>query len=228
MAPLPEHRRVSYAETTPLLSEAPASAHAQAAMAAAGQSGISITSNGDGAHRHHGVIGLNRPASTVNELKVLVRNSIPLTMGLMLENALNTINVLIVGRLGPGELAVVGNSSLLILVTGQFVSSRREGGEMPCASTHVAWCQRKAATVRQRSHPPAGFPLPLAMAAAFTTLSAPLYTQVDHRYVIGQVLQRTILLSVVLSFLIALLWWNIGPILLALKQPEELVHGMKR
>ncbi|KAL1404977.1 ethionine resistance protein [Vanrija albida] len=187
MAPLPEHRRVSYTEATPLLSEAPPSAAAAAhAAAAAGQSGISLS---DAGHKHHGVVGLNRPASTLNELKVLVRNSIPLTMGLMLENALNTINVLIVGRLGPGELAVVGNSSLLILVTG--------------------------------------FPLPLAMAAAFTTLSAPLYTQVDHRYVIGQVLQRTILLSVVLSFLIALLWWNVGPILLALKQPEELVHGMK-
>ncbi|TXT04828.1 hypothetical protein VHUM_04096 [Vanrija humicola] len=179
MAALPEHRRVAHtSETTPLLPDA-----AAAAAAAAGQSGFSTAS------KHHGLVGLNRPASTANELKVLVRSSIPLTMGLMLENALNTINVLIVGRLGAGELAVVGNSSLLILVTG--------------------------------------FPLPLAMAAAFTTLSAPLYTQVDHRYVIGQVLQRTILLSVVLSFLIALLWWNIGPVLLALKQPEDLVHGMK-
>lgn len=69
--------------------------------------------------RLHGLVGLDRPASTWNELRVLVKSSIPLSIGLMLENALNTINILIVGRLGPSELAVAGNSSLLIMVTGK-------------------------------------------------------------------------------------------------------------
>lgn len=50
---------------------------------------------------------------------MLVHSSIPLSAGLMLENALNTINILIVGRLGSAELAVAGNSSLLIMVTGE-------------------------------------------------------------------------------------------------------------
>jgi len=69
--------------------------------------------------RLSGLVGLDKPASTWTELGVLVRSSIPLSAGLMLENALNTINILIVGRLGPAELAVAGNSSLLIMVTGE-------------------------------------------------------------------------------------------------------------
>lgn len=74
---------------------------------------------------------------------------------------------------------------------------------------------------------PTGYPLPLAIAAAFTTLSAPLYAQVEARHHIGHWLQRTILLSLILALPIILFWWNITPFLLALKQPPELVEGMK-
>lgn len=73
----------------------------------------------------------------------------------------------------------------------------------------------------------AGYPLPLALAAAFTTLSAPLYTQVEARHHIGHILQRTFLLSVITSAIVMIFWWNIGPILIALKQPRDLVVGMK-
>lgn len=72
-----------------------------------------------------------------------------------------------------------------------------------------------------------GYPLPLALAAAFTTLSAPLYAQPEARYHIGHILQRTLLLSLISAAFIMVFWWNISPILLALKQPKELVHGMK-
>jgi hypothetical protein len=69
--------------------------------------------------RFHGLPGMNRPATVLNEFRVLVASSIPLSAGLMLENALNTINILVCGRLGAAELAVAGNSSLLVMVTGE-------------------------------------------------------------------------------------------------------------
>lgn len=72
-----------------------------------------------------------------------------------------------------------------------------------------------------------GYPLPLALAAAFTTLSAPLFTQVEARVHIGHNLQRTFLLSLVTGVFVAVFWWNIAPMLLALKQPEDVVAGMK-
>lgn len=72
-----------------------------------------------------------------------------------------------------------------------------------------------------------GYPLPLALAAAFTTLSAPLFTQIEARVHIGHYLQRTLLLSLVTALLVALFWWHIEPILLALKQPAEIVSGMR-
>lgn len=50
---------------------------------------------------------------------MLIKSSIPLAAGLMLENALSTINALVVSRLGATELAVCGNSSLLVMVTGE-------------------------------------------------------------------------------------------------------------
>lgn len=74
--------------------------------------------------RFHGLPGMNRPATVWNEFRVLVASSVPLSAGLMLENALNTINILVCGRLGAAELAVAGNSSLLVMVTGE---SRRGG-----------------------------------------------------------------------------------------------------
>lgn len=72
-----------------------------------------------------------------------------------------------------------------------------------------------------------GYPIPLAIAAAFTTLSAPLYAQPDARHHIGHWLQRAVLLSLLLSLPVMLFWWFISPLLLALKQPPELVAGMK-
>lgn len=71
-----------------------------------------------------------------------------------------------------------------------------------------------------------GFPLPLALAAAFTTLSAPLYSQPEHRSHIGHILLRTLMLSMVLALSVGIFWWNIGPILKALGQPHDLVDGM--
>lgn len=68
--------------------------------------------------RLHGLVGLNRPPTVVTEASVLVRSSVPIAAGLMLENALSTINALVVSRLGAMELAVCGNSSLLVMVTG--------------------------------------------------------------------------------------------------------------
>ncbi|GMK58718.1 hypothetical protein CspeluHIS016_0601600 [Cutaneotrichosporon spelunceum] len=153
--------------------------------ASAARHGNIIESKG----RFHGLPGMNRPATVWNEFRVLVATSLPLCMGLMLENALNTINVLVCSRLGSAELAVSGNSSLLVMVTG--------------------------------------YPIPLAIAAAFTTLSAPLYAQVDARHHIGHWLQRGAILSVVLSIPIMIFWWNISKFLLALKQPPELVAGME-
>lgn len=71
-----------------------------------------------------------------------------------------------------------------------------------------------------------GYPLPLALAAAFTTLSAPLYPQPEYRFHIGHILLRTLILSMLLSAGVGVFWWNIGPILRALGQPEDLVEGM--
>ncbi|BEJ14558.1 hypothetical protein CspHIS471_0403250 [Cutaneotrichosporon sp. HIS471] len=139
--------------------------------------------------RFHGLPGMNRPATVWTEFGVLVASSFPLSMGLMLENALNTINVFVCSRLGSAELAVAGNSSLFVMVTG--------------------------------------YPIPLAIAAAFTTLSAPLYAQPDARYHIGHWLQRAAILSVLLSIPVMMLWWHISPFLLWLKQPPELVAGME-
>lgn len=69
--------------------------------------------------RLHGLVGLNRPPTVWTETNVLIKSSIPLAAGLMLENALSTINALVVSRLGATELAVCGNSSLLVMVTGE-------------------------------------------------------------------------------------------------------------
>lgn len=78
----------------------------------------SVMSQGKG--RYHGLPGMNLAPTVVNEFRVLVASSVPLSAGLMLENALNTINILVCGRLGATELAVAGNSSLLIMVTGEY------------------------------------------------------------------------------------------------------------
>lgn len=48
---------------------------------------------------------------------------------------------------------------------------------------------------------PPGYPLVLALAAAFTTLSAPLYSQPEARYHIAHILQRTLLLSLLAAVL---------------------------
>lgn len=69
--------------------------------------------------RFHGLPGMDKAPTVWNEFRVLVKSSLPLSAGLMLENALNTINILVCGRLGASELAVAGNSSLLIMVTGE-------------------------------------------------------------------------------------------------------------
>ncbi|KAL7421401.1 ethionine resistance protein [Cryptotrichosporon argae] len=71
------------------------------------------------------------------------------------------------------------------------------------------------------------WPFPLALAAALTTLSAPLFSQPDQRPQIGLHLQRAVLLSLTMALPIVALWWNIAPVLRALKQPEELVVGMQ-
>lgn len=106
-------------ETTPLLppAGAPVPSSAPVAVAKRPLSGLD---------------GLDKPPTTWNELGVLVKTSVPLSAGLMLENALNTINILVAGRLGPQELAVAGNSSLLIMVTGEYglgVGELKRGGD---------------------------------------------------------------------------------------------------
>lgn len=71
---------------------------------------------------NHGLKGLDKAPSVSTELSILIRTSIPLAAGLLLEMMLNTISVLVVGRLGSRDLAVIGNSTLLTGVTGKFAS----------------------------------------------------------------------------------------------------------
>lgn len=52
------------------------------------------------APRLHTLDGLNKPATTWTEFGVLCRSSVPLSAGLALENALSTINILVVTTLG--------------------------------------------------------------------------------------------------------------------------------
>lgn len=51
----------------------------------------------------HTLDGLNKPATTWTEFGVLARSSVSLSAGLMLENALSTINILIVTTLGESH-----------------------------------------------------------------------------------------------------------------------------
>lgn len=54
-----------------------------------------------------------------------------------------------------------------------------------------------------------------------------MYTQVEARHHIGHILQRTFVLSLITAAMVMVFWWNIEPVLLALKQPRDLVAGMK-
>lgn len=98
---------IGYGATSPT---APTGADGITTAAAGGLGGTaSAVQNGVGSEhtpliprvpRLHTLDGLNKPATTWTEFGVLARSSIPLSAGLALENALSTINILVVTTLG--------------------------------------------------------------------------------------------------------------------------------
>lgn len=99
-----------YGSTSPATSAQPAGSDGVTSAGVGGLGGTgSAVQNGVGsehtpliprAPRLHTLDGLNKPATTWTEFGVLARSSVPLSAGLALENALSTINVLVVTTLG--------------------------------------------------------------------------------------------------------------------------------
>lgn len=122
-----------YGATSPTASTQPAGSDGVTSAGAGAVGGTgSAVQNGVGsehtpliprAPRLHTLDGLNKPATTWTEFGVLARSSIPLSAGLALENALSTINILVVTTLGES--------------LGAWRSAQ---GPCVCACVHLTHC----------------------------------------------------------------------------------------
>ncbi|KAI9327583.1 putative MATE efflux family protein subfamily [Zopfochytrium polystomum] len=118
------------------------------------------------------------------EAWVIVKTSVPVALAYMLQNSLQTGSVLIVGRMGPDELAAAAFAFMFAMVT--------------------AWV------------------MALGSATALDTLCSQAWTGASDKTKVGVHLQRAIWIMSLMFLPIAVLWWNVEPVLLLLGQDPEL------
>ncbi|KAF8652603.1 hypothetical protein AX16_004323 [Volvariella volvacea WC 439] len=119
----------------------------------------------------------------------LLRDSVPIILSYVLQNSVQTVSVVIAGRLGPEELSVAAFSLMLAFVSGWIVA--------------------------------------LGGTTALDTLGSQAFTGGARKTDLSVHFQRCLLILWILFIPVAGLWWFIEPVLLALRQPPELCHGVQ-
>ncbi|KAJ3350474.1 hypothetical protein HDU83_009674 [Entophlyctis luteolus] len=127
------------------------------------------------------------PESWTFESWVIARTSAPVSLAYMLQNSLQTASVLIVGWMGPDQLAAAAFAFMFAMVT--------------------AWC------------------MALGSATALDTLCSQAWTGASDKREVGVHLQRALLCMSLMYLPVAILWWNVEPVLLLLGQEADLSHN---
>ncbi|KAA1477572.1 MATE efflux family protein [Dentipellis sp. KUC8613] len=135
----------------------------------------------ENAHRPHGGIRI--------ELSTLLRDSIPVILSYVLQNSIQTVSVVITGRLGPNELSTAAFSVMLAF---RF--------------DPLGWCVALGGTT------------------GLDTLGSQSFTGGKRSTDLSVHFQRCVVLLWVLFIPVAVVWFNISHVLLALGQDARLSH----
>ena len=127
----------------------------------------------------------------------------------VLQNSIQTVSVLVAGRLGPDELSAAAFSLMLAMVLGENTFFFNAVCALICSdSLTLGWC------------------IALGGTTALDTLGSQAFTGGD-RLSVSIHLQRCILLLWLLFIPVAILWAYIEPVLLLLGQEERLSHDVQ-
>ncbi|EJD41501.1 MOP flippase [Auricularia subglabra TFB-10046 SS5] len=128
-------------------------------------------------------------ATFAQELLRQTKAAVPLIIAYALQNSIQTVAVLVAGRLGAHELSVAAFSMMLAMVTG--------------------WCVALGGTT------------------ALDTFGSASFSGSPRKTDVGLHLQRCLFWLHILLIPVLALWWFCEPVLLFLKQEEEIAHDVQ-
>ncbi|KAI0087217.1 MATE efflux family protein [Irpex rosettiformis] len=129
----------------------------------------------------------------------LVVDSIPVILTYVLQNSIQTVSILVVGRLGPDELSAAAFSLMFAMIF-----------DPTFFSCHAGWCVALGGTT------------------ALDTLGSQAFTGGDRPTDVSIHLQRCIFLLWLLFVPVAVLWAFVDPVLRMFGQDERLSHDVQR
>ncbi|KAJ4481213.1 MOP flippase [Lentinula aciculospora] len=134
----------------------------------------------------------------------------PIILSYILQNSIQTISIIVTGRLGPHELSVAAFSLMLAFVTGEscFYYISAELSKYFPQST--GWCVALGGTT------------------ALDTLGSQAFTGSTRPTDLSIHLQRCVLLLWILLVPVGVLWFFMEPVLLALGQQEDLARDVQK
>ncbi|KAG2103062.1 MATE efflux family protein [Suillus discolor] len=130
-------------------------------------------------------------------LASLVIDSIPVILSYILQNSIQTVSIVITGRLGPEELSAAAFSMMLAYVTGEMIPRP------------VGWC------------------IALGGGSALDTLGSQAFTGGSRSTDLAVHFQRCVVLLWILLIPVGVLWAFMEPALLALKEPPRLCKDVQ-
>ncbi|KAG1823134.1 MATE efflux family protein [Suillus variegatus] len=130
-------------------------------------------------------------------LASLVIDSIPVILSYILQNSIQTVSIVITGRLGPEELSAAAFSMMLAYVTGEMIPRS------------VGWC------------------IALGGGSALDTLGSQAFTGGSRSTDLAVHFQRCVVLLWILLIPVGVLWAFMEPALLAIKEPPRLCKDVQ-